>query len=134
MVEVYRGKILVIGSCEVSKRVVEKILKVYNMRISDFIFVPYDKVKSFDFEKVLNSNKYTDIFVGPTPHKAKHLEGSTSPNQFFIDNQERVAPIITLRQKNGNLGISKENFIEAILQSNKFRQTSLEVKPDLVMG
>ena len=74
----------------------------------------------FNFKKLLTSTKYSDIFIGPTPHKAKNLNGSTRPNQFLIDNQEKLCKIHQLRQKNGKLGISKENFEDAIFHSDKF--------------
>lgn len=113
------GKILVLGNCQVSNQSIKKVIKSFRMKMSDFEFVSYDEINKFNFKKLLGSNKYSDIFIGPTPHKAKNLNRSTSPHQFLIDNQEELGKIQQLRQKSGRLGISKDNFEEAIHHSNK---------------
>lgn len=115
------GKILVLGNCEISNRVIEKVLQVYGMSLCEVDFVSYNEICKYDFNQLIGTNKYCDVFIGPTPHKALKLAGSSSPHQFLINHEEYVPKVQQLRQKNGNLGISKTNFEDALLRSEKFR-------------
>lgn len=91
------------------------------MSLCEVDFVPYDEICKYNFNQLIGTNKYCDVFIGPTPHKALKLAGSSSPHQFLVDHEKYVPKVQQLRQKNGNLGISKTNFEEALLKSEKFR-------------
>jgi hypothetical protein len=125
------GKILVLGSCALTSRVIQKMLKVYGMKKVDFDFIPYNKVTHFDFGQLLKTNRYIDIFIGAAPHSAKNTKGSTSPAQFLIDYHKELPKVQELRQLNGEFGISKENFQNALLHSDKY---SAETRWEFKMG
>lgn len=91
------------------------------MDISDFEFVPYDKLNQFNFKGLINSSRYVDIFIGPTPHNCKNIDGCTSPYRFLIKHKEELyAKVHPLRHSSGSFGISKETFENALLDSIKF--------------
>ncbi|EMW5543264.1 hypothetical protein C6812_RS05955 [Enterococcus faecium] len=116
------GKILIFGNCELTMKVIEKVLRTYGMEKKDVDFVPYNEINQYDFSKLIDSEKYCDIFIGPTPHKATCISGSTSPHQFLVDHKSVVPTFQQLRQKNGQLRITKDNFEQALLHSTKFRR------------
>lgn len=117
------GKILVLGSYEVAIRAICKVVSCYGMDLADFDFVAYDKLNQFNFKKLINSNQYTDIFVGPTPHNCKNIDGCSSPYRFLNKHKKDInAKVHQLRHKSGYYGISKETFENALLDSRKFNR------------
>lgn len=119
-------KILVLGGCQLNDKVIQKVAKEYGLRKNDFEFVPYKEITNFDFHKLLNSGRYSDIFIGPVPHSAKKLDGYISPLHFFAANADILPFVQELRQMNGQLGISKTNFEQALLNSVKFSTDTCE--------
>ncbi|WP_265460198.1 hypothetical protein [Enterococcus sp. HY326] len=127
------GKILVLGNCELSARTIETVLRTYGILKKDINFVSYNEINKFDFSQLLNTEKYCDIFIGPTPHKATSLSESTSPYQFLADHEFEVPTFQQLRKKNGQLAITKVNFENALLHSTKFRkETEWEFQEDIL--
>lgn len=111
-------KILVLGGCTMSDVSIQKMCKKYGLNKRIFEFVEYAKIKVFDFEKLLDSNRYSDIFIGSTPHKARNISGSTSVVQFLENNRESLPQITQLKLANGSYGFSLNNFENALLNSN----------------
>mgnify|MGYP003587637905 FL=1 len=110
-------KILVLGDCQLSDACVQQICKRHGIKKEVFRFIEYNKVKMFDFEALLDTERYSDIFVAASPHKAKNIEGATSVCQFLEDNSDRLPKVTALRLTTGKLGLSKTNLEQAILTS-----------------
>lgn len=127
----FAKKILILGDCQLSDACVQKICKKHGIKKEVLRFIEYSKVKMFDFESLLDTERYCDIFVAASPHKAKNIEGSTSVCQFLEDYSERLPKVTTLRLTTGSLGLSKTNLEQAILTSqlleNRHNRTRVEI-------
>lgn len=127
----FAGKILVLGDCQLSDACIQKICKNNGLKKDVFKFIEYSRVKMFDFESLLDTDRYSDIFVAASPHKAKKIEGSTSVCQFLLDYQERLPRVTQLRLTGGSLGLSKNNLEQAILSSKllelRHERTKVEI-------
>ena len=113
----FAEKILVLGDCQLSNACIQKISKKYGIKKDVFKFIEYSKVKMFDFESLMDTGRYSDIFIAASPHKAKKIEGSTSVCQFLLDYSERLPQVTQLRLTGGKLGLSKTNLEQAIISS-----------------
>lgn len=114
------GKILVIGACQLREHTLHIVACEYGMKVKDFKFIEYSKVTNYDFSKLLNTNKYTDIFVGAVPHSAKGIAGYNSPLDFLEAHENELPRVQYLRRDNQQLGLTKANFEKAIAKSDKF--------------
>lgn len=127
----FAEKILVLGDCQLSDACVQQICKRHGIKKEVFRFIEYNKVKMFDFEALLDTERYSDIFVAASPHKAKNIEGTTSVCQFLEDNSDRLPKVTALRLTTGKLGLSKTNLEQAILTSqlleNRHKRTRVEI-------
>lgn len=127
----FTKKILVLGDCQLSDACIQKICKNHGLKKEVLKFIEYSKVKMFDFGALLDTERYSDIFVAASPHKAKNIEGSTSACQFLEDYSERLPKVTTLRLATGSLGLSKTNLDQAILSSqlleNRHNRTKVEL-------
>ena len=127
----FAEKILVLGDCQLSDACVQQICKRHGIKKEVFRFIEYNKVKMFDFEALLDTERYSDIFVAASLHKAKNIEGATSVCQFLEDNSDRLPKVTALRLTTGKLGLSKTNLEQAILTSqlleNRHKRTRVEI-------
>lgn len=127
----FAKKILILGDCQLSDTCIQKICKNHGLKKDTLKFIEYSKVKMFDFGSLLDTERYSDIFVAASPHKAKNIEGSTSACQFLEDYSERLPKVTTLRLATGSLGLSKTNLEQAILSSqwleNRHNRTSIQI-------
>ena len=124
-------KILVLGDCQLSDACVQQICKIHGIKREVFRFIEYSKVKMFDFESLVDTDRYSDIFVAASPHKAKKIEGSTSVCQFLLDYHERLPKVTQLRITGGSLGLSKNNLENALISSKllelRHERTKVEI-------
>lgn len=73
------AKILVIGQSSVSKDDLLRKIKKYGLKEDRFEFVlDYDAAQNYNMEHLRFNNKYSDIFVGPMPHKATGMGDCSS--------------------------------------------------------
>ena len=114
------GKVLVIGACQLGGHTLHTVACEYGMKVKDFKFIEYNKVTNYDFNKLLHTNKYIDIFVGAVPHSAKRIAGYNSPLEFLAAHENELPQVQYLRRDNRQLGLTKANFEKAVVKSAKF--------------
>lgn len=104
------AKILVIGDSVIKRDVLNSIAKEYGIPNDKIDFeLDYLRLKKYNFKKLHNSLVYSDIMVGPIPHKVSGLDGyrsfigriKTTPSEY---------PKLTVLDSNSGLKITKESF------------------------
>jgi len=126
-------KFLIIGSCHLSDETLNKLFRNYGFSIFEVDFIDYDEVTNYDFGVLKKTDKYSDIFVGATPHSAKNTRGAVSPLSFLKKYAHEDIKVHALKNNNGKLGLTKENLQKAIINSNKFAyETNWEIKKGLI--
>lgn len=110
-------KILVFGS--LSGRVDDYILAARKLGINSDRIVfenDYSKLGRFDTEKLRNSAQYSDIIVGPNPHKQGNTGGYSSLISKIKNNQSEFPRLIEANA-NHSLKITVSNFRNALLET-----------------
>lgn len=116
------AKIIVIGDSRISKSDMEVLAKHngINPRRIEFV-LDYEKLTNFNFERFRNNMKYSDILVGPIPHKVKGLDAASSFLNM-VNNQPDCFPrAIALRDAN-ELKITKQSFLNGLLKTRLFNE------------
>ena len=110
--------ILVLGGQRISRDDLNKLYKIFKVKEKHFEFVEYDDVTNFSFGKLIGSSKYSDIFVGPVPHKAMDIGDASGVIEYLQTADDIPAKITVLRDSSGELKISKKTFKQALEESN----------------
>ena len=76
----------------------------------------YARLTNYNFSKLRNSMVYSDVLVGPMPHKVEGIEGFSSFLAMTEANPEEFPKIIKLESSN-----------ELKITKNTFRKVTLEV-------
>lgn len=105
-------KVLVCGDLGIKEKDLRGIIKHLGLDPDQFEFVPYEKVTNYNFGKLINSSGYSDILLGPVPHKAKDCQGYSSIISRIESNPEQYPKMMRITEKSGDLKISKTSFIE----------------------
>ena len=116
------AKIIVIGDSRISKSDMEVLAKHngINPRRIECV-LDYEKLTKFNFERFRNNMKYSDILVGPIPHKVKGLDAASSFLNM-VNNQPDCFPrAIALRDAN-ELKITKQSFLNGLLKTRLFNE------------
>jgi hypothetical protein len=114
--ELNRAKILLVGDLQVSIDIIYKILKDYGLTTERIEHVSYDQAKTFPWNKIENSMIYTDIFLGPIPHKLTSIQKYSSLIAMIEANSESYPKLHRL-EANQMLKITKTSFMEALKKS-----------------
>lgn len=109
--------ILVLGDLSISKDDLCNLYRRFKVRQRMFEFVEYDDVTNYNFSKLIANNKYTDIFVGPVPHKAMNIGDASSVIEFLQNTDDIPAKVAVLTDNTGELKISKRTFKKALEES-----------------
>ena len=112
-------KILVIGGLAANKSEYQKALKDFGISYMHVEFVDYDDIKNYSIEKLRYSTTYSDILMGPIPHKISKMQNinglipqiKESPNEY---------PRLIEMKANSRFKITITNFKEAIGQTRYF--------------
>lgn len=117
------SRILVIGSSMVNKDDMIGIAKRIGISSNKLEFeLDYDRLTNFDFGKLRNSIVYSDILVGPMPHKVLGIDGYSSFLAMVQDNIEEFPKVTVLESANG-LKITKESFKNGLLNTRMYDDT-----------
>jgi len=54
--------------------------------------IEYDDMTNFDVSILENSIQYTDVFIGPVPHKMKDIGDTDNPVQKLLEGSETLYP------------------------------------------
>lgn len=114
------AKILVIGQTQTSivdlKRVIKKF-KNFGIDEDRFEFVlNYEDSKNYPMESLRYNQKYSDIFIGPIPHKTNGMGDCSSILAKIKKNPGEYPKMTELKDSNG-LKITKNSFEEALKKS-----------------
>lgn len=111
------GKIVVIGTSEVSKDKLAAVAKRLGIDTDRFeFFLNYDDAKTFNFRKLQYNSNYSLIMVGSMPHSG-HAKGDYSSVITALEREEGYPPV--RRMGSSRLNISKSSFrsdLESLIQ------------------
>lgn len=111
------NRILVIGQPVVPKEILNGVAKSLGINKNDIDYeLDYEKLPSFNFGKLRYTSPYTDILVGPMPHKVKDIENYSSFLSMAEANPEDFPNVIRLETSN-ELKITKESFRKGLLKT-----------------
>ena len=114
------AKILVLGALSCSKDDLLKKAKSLGIRKGQIEFGPdYVKMHNFNYEKLRNNSAYSDILVGPVPHKGKGIDSYSSFIAMVESNPEEFPNIIKLDSSN-ELKITKNTFEKALVKTKLY--------------
>lgn len=114
------AKILVIGQSSVSKDDLLRKIKKYGLKEDRFEFVlDYDAAQNYNMEHLRFNNKYSDIFVGPMPHKTTGM-GDCSSIITKIENNPSEYPKLGKMMNGSELKITKQSFEKVLLESQLY--------------
>ena len=108
-------KILVIGA--LAGKVNDYKMAARKMGISEESIVfenDYEKLGRYDVSKLENSMQYSDIIVGPNPHKQANIKGYSSMLSLIRNNPSKYPRLIE-SHANQSMKITIRNFREALL-------------------
>lgn len=117
------AKILIIGlnNGSIKSKDINGIFKTARL-LNRFDVISYDEATNFDIRKLENSSAYSDVFIGTVPHSIKGMGDSSSAILTLQKGSEVIYPKIhVLRKENGELGITKSNLKEAIINSALYK-------------
>lgn len=116
------AKILVIGYSEVNIVDLKRVIRKHNLDEDRFEFVIDDEsIKSYPMNSLKNNYKYSDIFIGPIPHKTTGMGDCSSIIAEIKNHQDEYPKLTELRDTNV-LKISKSSFEKAILNSELYKK------------
>lgn len=118
-ISVRSAKILVIGDSRVGLDKLLLTAKKNNVAEKHIEFrTDYEKITNFNAETLWNSPVYSDILVGPIPHKIRGIEGYPDLAALIKANETEF-PKLTEMRVNGEPKITKTSFEQA-LQNTKY--------------
>ena len=116
------SKIIVIGESRVNKSDLEYIAKKNGIDPKKIEFeLDYEKLTNYNFEKFKNNMSYSDVLIGPMPHKVKGLDESSSFLSMVREHPEDYPKIIELRDAN-ELKITKQSFSNGLLETRLYNE------------
>lgn len=118
--DINNSKILVVGRSMIDKDVMIAIAKKYGIRENRLEFeIDYDKLTNYDFSKLRNSITYSDVLVGPMPHKVSGIGDYSSFLALTDAEPENYPKIIRLASAN-ELKITKETFKNGLINTRLY--------------
>lgn len=116
------SKIIVIGESRVNKSDLEYISKKNGIDPKKIEFeLDYEKLTNYNFEKFKYNMSYSDVLIGPMPHKVKGLDESSSFLSMVREHPEDYPKIIELRDAN-ELKITKQSFLNGLLETRLYNE------------
>jgi hypothetical protein len=83
-------------------------------------FVEYSA--QFDFGKLRYSQKYSDVLVGPIPHKVLNMGDASSFLAECEKHPEEFPKVQRLEDSNGTLKVTKTAFVDKLKMTNYYQQ------------
>lgn len=118
--DINNSKILVIGNSRVSKDDLTAIAKKYGIREDRLEFeLEYTRLHNYNFGNLKNSMAYSDVLVGPLPHKVEGIDGFSSFLAMVESCPEEFPKVIKLEASN-ELKITKESFKNGLLETRLY--------------
>lgn len=116
------SKIILIGQSRVNKSDLEHIAKDNGIDPKRIEFeLDYEKLTNYNFERFKYNMSYSDVLIGPMPHKVKGLDESSSFLSMVREHPEDYPKIIELRDAN-ELKITKQSFFNGLLETRLYNE------------
>lgn len=115
-IELHRAKILLVGDMPMKLTQIHGVLKEYALTPDHIEYIDYEQAKTFAWPALENSMIYTDVMIGPVPHKVTGINSYGGIISKMEDNPHRFPKLHKLMAGNG-LKITKTNLTEAIKNS-----------------
>ena len=119
------SKIIVFGETEINQNILNAIAKNLGIHPERIDYISYNDTTNYDISNLKYSNKYSDILVGPVPHKAKNIGDYSSMIESIEANSECFPPLIRVIDKTGTLRISKTFFKIALSKTQLFKELNV---------
>ena len=117
IVDTRHMKILVLGSLAGNVDNYKTAAKRMNVTNNNIVFEnDYEKLHGYNVEKLRNSDIYSDIIYGPTPHKMTGIDGFNSALAMMKADPSNYPRVIEATA-NGVLKISVNSFKSALLRT-----------------
>lgn len=114
------SKILIVGDSRVSKDDLIGIAKKYGIRENRLEFeLDYTRLHNYNFGNLRCSMTYSDVLVGPLPHKVEGIDGFSSFLAMVEACPEEFPKVIRLEASN-ELKITKESFKTGLLETRLY--------------
>lgn len=114
------AKILIVGDSAISKDLMITLARKCGIRENKLEFeLDYTRLHNYNFGNLRNSLTYSDVLVGPLPHKVEGIEGFSSFLAMADANPKDFPKITRLESSNG-LKITKESFKKALLETQLY--------------
>ncbi|HOP59782.1 MAG TPA: hypothetical protein PKZ60_00015 [Candidatus Saccharicenans sp.] len=102
-------KILILGDLDIHEKDIYGIAKEYDIPNKNIdIIKDWDKIKSYDIEKLRYNSRYDGIMIGPVPHSVKGRGDYSSVIETL--NESGFPVHVDVREPNGELKITKSTF------------------------
>lgn len=109
------GKIVVIGQISTQIKHLIGVAKEMGFSRDRFEFIAdYNEAKTFNFSKLMNSDKYALVLVGPIPHSTSY-KGDFASIISCMEHTEGYPPVV--RIGSSNLKITKTGFRDSLEKS-----------------
>ena len=106
----------------ISKDIMVSIAKKYGIKESRLEFeLDYNRLHNYNFKNLRNNMLYSDVLVGPLPHKVKGIENYSSFLAMAEANPEEFPKIIRLEGTN-ELKITKQSFLDGLLKTRLYNE------------
>ena len=112
----------IIGKNKIKKKNLKKKKKKNGIDPKKIEFeLDYEKLTNYNFEKFKYNMSYSDVLIGPMPHKVKGLDESASFLSMVREHPEDYPKIIELRDAN-ELKITKQSFLNGLLETRLYNE------------
>ena len=117
----HNAKVLVIGDMNINCKSIQKIAKKCGIKADRIeVISEYEKLTNLNFEKYRNNTNYSDIIIGPTPHKAKGIGSYSSAISMMEQNPEEFPKLIRAETATGKLKLTATSFEAALRQTQQY--------------
>jgi len=116
-----KPRVLIFGKSLLKDEEMKEVIKDLGLNAELFDLKTEYNNNDINFEKFRYSTKYSEIMVGPNPHKVKGTRGYSSCIALLEDNKEIYPKCIQIRNKNGELKITRESFKEALKKTYMYK-------------
>lgn len=114
------AKILIIGECQIKKEYIMAISKKLGILPKNIeIIDDYEKITNIDFSRFEYNDNYSDIIVGPCPHKARGI-GDHSSFIRMIEHDPEKYPKLIRAMSGEELKITKKSIEIALKQTRQY--------------
>lgn len=108
-------KILIVGGLRVNKNEIFAIARrEFNIPENNIDFVDYEDATNFNFNSLRGFSSYTDIIVGPMPHKVSGINGHSSLIAMLETEQDQFPKLTKAVESGEILKITKTSLRNAL--------------------